>query len=420
MFNKPPLTRRRVAADRFCLTFACAVSVPIMASFLAPTLALADSQDTFYITADVTEQYDDNLFRLPSSVDLSPLIGRSSSTEFITTTSVMFNLNKAYSLQRFELQAGVSDYRYRNFSYLGFLAKPYKGVWHWSLTPSLTGKLLTERQQSATSFTDYRGYNKSNVVTSDRSRFDAELEVAAAWRLLGGVSTSKNESTEQDRDEDDSQSDSVEFGFAYRLPSGNSVSYVGRQARGEYINRPDPNAFNLIDNAFDETEHALSAKWVWSGKTELDARIAYLKREHDNYPIRDFDGLTGNANINWQITGSTQLRAGLSRQLASDQTFYSSYAQTDRLMLAPYWQIGQKTALSLRYEIARRDYEGAIVQTSYNGRRDTTRTATLAVDWNPMRDLTLNTSLRRDERESNVPGLEYVSNMVFVSARIAF
>lgn len=412
MSNKPHRTRRRVSAERFYLAFACVV--------LAPTPVLADSQDTFFITANVTEQYDDNLFRLPAGSDLQALIGRSSSSEFITNTSVMFNVNKAYSLQRFELQAGVSDYRYRNFTYLDFLAKPYKGVWYWSLTPSLSGKLLTERQQSATSFTDYRGYNKSNVVTSDRSRFDAELEVAAAWHLLGGVSTSRNESTEQDRDEDDSQSDSVEFGFAYRLPSGNSVSYVGRRARGEYVNRRDPNAFGLIDNAFDDTEHALSAKWVWSGKTEFDARLAYFKREHDHYTMRDFDGLTGDANVNWQISGNTRLRAGVSRQLASDQTFYSSYTQTDRLTLAPSWQIGKKTALSLRYDIARRDYEGAIVQTSYNGRRDTTRSATLAVDWNPLRDLTLNASLRRDERESNVPGLEYVSNMAFVSARIAF
>lgn len=50
-------------------------------------------------------------------------------------------------------------------------------------------------------------------------------------------------------------------------------------------------------------------------------------------------------------------RAGVSRQLASDPTFYSSYTQTDRLTLAPSWQIGKKTALSLRYDIARRDHE---------------------------------------------------------------
>lgn len=387
---------------------------------LVPAAALADTQDAFFITANVTGQYDDNLFRLPSGADPQTMIGRASASEYIASTSVMFNINKAYSLQRFELQAGIEDHSYRNFSYLDFLAKPYKGVWHWSMTPSLHGKLLTERSQSATSFSDYRGYAKANILTQDRSSLDAELDLGAAWHLLGGVSSSKSENAEPAQGENDSRSDSAELGLSYSFPSGNRVSYVGRRARGEYINRRDPVVFGMTDNAFEDREHALTAQWDLSGKTQVDARIAYFEREHAHYAARDFSGVTGSANINWPVTGKSYVRAGISRQLASDQTFYSSYTESNRFTFSPYWQISQKTALSLRYEITRRDYAGAIAQTIYNGRSDTTRTASIALDWSPVRDLTLNASLRRDERTSNIAGLDFESNICFITAQIAF
>lgn len=380
----------------------------------------ADTLDTFFITASVAEQYDDNLFRLPGDIDPQPLIGRSSASEYITTTSVMFNVNKAYSLQRFELQAGISDHRYRNFSYLGFLAKSYKGVWHWSLTPALHGNLLAERSQTGASFSDYRGYNKSNVVTQDRKRLDAELELGAAWHLLGGLTRSQTANAESPQGENDSRSDSAELGLSYSFPSGTRLRYIARTATGEYINRRDPVLFGMTDTGFADNEHTLSIERDLGGKTKLDARIAYFSRQHDHYAARDFDGITGGANINWLVTGQTQVRAGYSRQLASDQNFYSSYTETDRFFVAPRWQIGDKTALNLRYEIARRDYAGAIAQTSANGRSDTLRTAMIGIDWNPVRDLVLSASLQKDRRDSNLPGLDFDSNSCFVSAQISF
>lgn len=390
----------------------------VLAVFAQPVAG--DTLDTFYITAGVTRQHDDNLFRLPSGLDLKPYIGRSSSSEIITTTSVMLNINKAYSLQRFELQAGFNDYRYRNFSYLDFTARPYKAAWHWSMTPSLHGVLLTERIQSATSFTDYRGYNKSNTETQEHSRFNAEYDLNASWHLLGAVYQRTNENTEQTQGEDDSRTDSAEIGVRYSLPSGNSLRYLYRDGRGDYLNRRDPILFGLTDNGFDDREHALALNWRIGGKTTLDARLAWLEREHDHYAARDYDGTVGNLTLNWTATGKSFVRASVARELGSNQTFYSSYTETDRLSVMPYWQISGKTALRLQYDVAWRDYLGAIAQTSYNGRSDTVRTSLLALEWTPMRDVTLSVSGRRETRDSNRPGLGYESNVFMASGTLGF
>lgn len=396
------------------------VHTGVAALVLAAPYASGDTRDTFFITANVSQQHDDNLFRLPSDIDVKPLIGRSSASEDITTTSVMLNINKDYSLQRFELQAGFNDYRYRNFSYLDYTALPYKALWRWSVTPSVHGNLLTERTQTTSSFTDYNGYDKRNTATVENSRFDAELDVSASWHLLGGVYRRSSENSEQTRGEGDSITDSAEVGLSYSFPSGSSVRYILRSADGEYINRRDPIQFGLTDNGFTDREHALSVNWKVSGKTDIDARLAHFERTHDHFAVRDYDGTTGSVNLNWSVTGKSYLRVGLSRQLAGNQSFYSSYTRTNRLSVTPHWQISSKTALRLQYDLAHSDYLGAIAQTAQNGRCDTLRSALLAFDWTPMRDLTLSASVRKDTRDSNKAGLDYESKVFMFSANLGW
>ena len=88
--------------------------------------AWAQVQDTFKFNAAYSRQSDSNLFRLPAAANAAEQVG---------ITSLGFNFNKAYSLQRFELNLSLIDYQYQNFSYLSFAAQNYNAAWRWSLTP---------------------------------------------------------------------------------------------------------------------------------------------------------------------------------------------------------------------------------------------------------------------------------------------
>ena len=66
--------------------------------------AHADQDDTWNLTAGISTMHDSNLFRSPN---------RFASSDQITGTSVGLKLNKPVGLQRFVVDAGLTDYRYQ-------------------------------------------------------------------------------------------------------------------------------------------------------------------------------------------------------------------------------------------------------------------------------------------------------------------
>lgn len=157
-----------------------------------------------------------------------------------------------------------------------------------------------------------------------------------------------------------------------------------------------------------------------TGKTTIDTRVAHFERKHANYAARDYDGMIGNLNLNWEITGKTRLTASWAHELASFQSASSSYSTTDHITLSPYWQFSAKTGLRLRYDYARRDYRGAIAATPQNDRSDTLQTGVISLEWQPLRTLSVSTSLQNDRRTSNLPGLDYDAKIINLTAQIVF
>lgn len=384
----------------------CLAIAPLL---LSAADAMADADDTLNLTAAATRQHDDNLFRLPSNA--------SPKSENITVTSLALKVSKPYSLQRFELEASLIDYRYQNFSYLSFSATPYRAAWLWSVTPYLHGNLSMDHNEALNSFTDSTNRTIRNLNTRDNTRFDAVADLSGSWHVLGGVSQYTTRNSETVLGEGDNRVNRAETGLRHTFSSGSTLSYIARVGRGDYFNRLPLSA---APARFDESENEIRLLWALTGKTRIDARLAYLERTHDNKAGFDFDyaGVVGNLNANWNITGKSFMTATLARELASYQTINSTNTSTDRFTLSPYWQFNAKTALRGRYDYAQRDYQGTPWVLPASNRSDTLRTATIALDWQPLRSLTISSSLQKEQRTSNLPGLDYESTTVGVTAQL--
>jgi exopolysaccharide biosynthesis operon protein EpsL len=398
-----------------CIAFAALTPLLIFARH-----AMADADDTINLTLGSTVQHDSNLFRLSSSADPNAVLGKSSKSDQISISTVALKINKPYSLQPFELESSIVDSRYHTFNYLNFTARNYAAAWRWKLTPYAYGNLTATRKESLNSFTDYTGYNTRNLNTAENRRFDGVFEIDGVWRILGGVAQSDNTNSSLFNQVGDSRVNTADAGIRYAFPSGSSITYSSKTGRGEYINRPQPILAGLYDNRFDDRENELRLIWALTGKTSLDTRAAHLERKHANYSARDYGGNVGNVNLNWEITGKTRLTAGWARELSSYQASSSSYTSTDRLTVSPYWQFSAKTGLRLRYDYAQRDYRGAIANTAQNDRVDTQRVGMIALEWQPLRTLSVSTSLQSDKRASNIPGLDYDAKIASISAQITF
>ena len=303
---------------------------------LGAARAWADEFDTINFNGGVTVVNDSNLFRLSGTADPNVVLGKSSTADQIVVTSVGARLAKPYSLQRFELNASLVDYRYQSARFLNFAAFNYDAAWRWSLTPRLRGSLTADRSETLNSFVDFRAFVR-NVRTEENNRFNAEYEIDGVWRLIGGASQSKIQNAQLFVQQQDFKSTAAEFGAKYACPSGSFISGLARAQAGSYFKLPQPVAASLFDNRFDQTEYEARGYWLLSGKSSLDTRLAYFERKHPTFSQRNFSGVVGNTSFNWGISGKTRLITSVSRELASfvqSASFVqpsSSYTRNDRL-----------------------------------------------------------------------------------------
>ncbi len=373
--------------------------------------ALADQDDTFNVTPFVSWTHDNNLFR----------VNTGAVADDITTAGVTLNINKKYSLQRFEVEASYIDYRYRNYDYLNYNSTPYRAAWYWSVTPDLHGDLAFDQKTSLYNFADYRVDNRRNLNTTKNARFTAIYDYTPTWHLLGGVTNYDYSNTQFTQGEGNNRVGSAFGGLRFTPTDNTALTYRYTHGNGDYYNRPMPiPAPFYFDTGFDDQTNALELRWVPTGRTTVDARLAYFTRTHDHFDSRNYGGTVGNLNVNWNYTGDSLLTAIIARDLASYQTINDNYTQTDRFALMPTWQLTGKTVLRLRYDYAHRDYLGAPGIFAPSGRRDVLNIGMINVEWHPVRTATISATLQTERRNSNQSFNDYNDNTFTLNAQMTF
>lgn len=396
------------------------LATALTTSMTAPQANANETGDTFDVITGYSVRHESNLFRLPDGTDPETVTGKSSKSDDIGIATLGLRLDKRYSLQRFELEATLVNYRYRIHDYLDFTARNYAAAWRWQLTPAFQGNLTSSRSEALNSFNDYSNYGVRNVRTDQSHRFDGVFELDGAWRLLGGVARTERTNSETFLEESDTRIDTVEAGVRRDFVSGSSLGLVTRHGRGEYFNRPNLSPVTQFDNAFDQREQEIRANWPLSGKTTLQGRLGHVAREHEHFPARDYSGMVGNLSLALRATDKVLLTGTAGHELGAYQSNASSYASTNRLGLGASWRIGVKTTLRGQYDWARRDFRGAIVSTPDGDRTDTLHNAKLMLEWQPYRSLLLSAALEKEKRESNQSSFDFSNTAASVSAQFSF
>ena len=250
---------------------------------------------------------------------------------------------------------------------------------------------------------------------------NADYEFSGAWHLLAGVAQRETlaRSTLTALDTlyigDDYKSTSSRAGLRYDFASGSALSYNLQNSRGENLN-----INGLSGNSFRQTDNELRLRWVLSGKSTVSLNSAYINRRHDQFAQRDYSGVNSGINVNWSLTGQTALAAGWTRNLYSAQSANSNYVQSDRLSVGPAWQVSPKTLVRLSYAQTRDNYLGSPGAVQLPQRSDNTVSTTLSLDWQPVRYLTLSSSLQSARRSSNQALYDFASNMATLSIQLSY
>jgi exopolysaccharide biosynthesis operon protein EpsL len=396
-----------------------------MRFLIIPALAFASlqcwaQQDTpLVLNASYAVQTDSNLFRLPSGTDTQTLIGRSSAAEQIGAATLGLRFATTQSLQKFEFNASIVDYRYQNFDYLNFVATNYDAAWRWALTPQFTGSVTSERTETLNSFADFQGFRTRNQRTDTSHRFDSVYELQGPWRLLGGVEQTERSNEQALVAGGDYRFNSVNLGVRHDFGSGTTISLLGRTNSGVYLNQSVPNT-GLVDDNFRQSETEFRLHWVYSASALFDTYFTPLSRSHPTYSQRDFSGYNAGASLGWALSGKTRLNAQYSRQLDAYATGNSNYSQTDALRTGLQWSVGNKTTLAANYAVSKIEYLGSPTAVPTSQRKDTLNESSLSLTWEALRGLTVGTSASLSSRSSNQVGLDYESTGISLSAQYSY
>ncbi len=386
-----------------------------------PPIAHAEGTDVFTVNAAASLVQDSNLFRLPDDANLPALIGSNSASDQITITSLGIKADKAYSLQRFELDLSLANYRYQSFSYLNNTANNSSAAWRWSVTPRVRGNLTTDRKETLNDFADTSSFKQRNQRVILINRLDGGVELDGAWRVLAGAAETNYTNTQNQSADADSLTRAADISLQYVFASGSQWTYTVRTAKGNY-QRAASQTSGPIDDGFDQADNEVSARWMMGGRSVANLRVTAFERSHPLFSQRNFSGTNVSAGLLYQLTGKTSVNLGFSRALSSYQTNISNYTQTDRISIAPNWQISARTLLRLGYSNAQRSYLGspnALPQTVRQRTEQLTDTS-LSLEWQPQPQLTLSASVQDSRRSTNFASLDYQSMSSTVSATLSF
>lgn len=388
-------------------------------------IAWADAQDALNFSLGAAVDFEDNLFREPDS---TPGTGNFHNSDQVYTTNAGIKIDKPYSLQRFQLDAGIVDNRYQRNTFLDYTAFNYRAAWLWQLTPNISGVLSADQQQVLNSFSEFRDFNNQlntarSIQTNQSYVFKADALIGGAWHVLGGVSEQRSRNSVAFNAVGNYVQDGIELGVEYVAPSENSITLMHRESKGDYGRAAD--AVFQLDSGFDQSETEAILDWRLSGKSAINAHFGYVDRQYDHFSSRDYDGFTGRLAYTWMPADKLRIITSISRNLYSFQQDINSYYVADTFSIGPVWQVTAKTSLRLRYDYSKNDYFGAIVPTER--RKDNMQLFLLAADWKPRPTITISGTLQREARNSNFnnvtsPGgdLNYDANAATISAQLLF
>jgi exopolysaccharide biosynthesis operon protein EpsL len=382
-----------------------------------PAVAVQEHPVMALIGSSVT--WDSNVFHLPASVDPQARLRRPAKSDRVSTTYAGLRVDKPYAQQRFLLDLTGTAYRYDNFSFLDFNALRYQGTWQWHFTPRVSGTLAADRSEALVNYTDFQNPTLRNVRTVQNRLLSVDAWLFGGWHLLGAATQQAAKNSVSFVQLGSFRVTGGEGGVKYVAGSGSSVTFNLRSVTGHFTDRAaDP--VTLLDDGFRRSESELLATWSVTGKSTLDGRLARVDYHSSHFAERDFTGSAARLGYRWAPTARLSLNLAMSQDLQPWQDSFASYRVDRRLSLGPRWELGARTALAVTLEHAAFDFRNPVVPLAGPQRRDSLRSAQLALDWQLLRNVSVKASLQRNLYTSTDPAVPFNATVATLDASLMF
>jgi len=368
--------------------------------------------------ADETLTTDDNVFRIPNSVDPVPLIGYPARGDTYRTTSAGITADVPVSLQRFDLSATYNGSRYDRFHELDFDGYDLRGSWLWQVGRNLSGEVGFTDTHSLAPFAELLSVTPDHLTAREAFAKGTWL-FTPDWKLYAGADQLVQSNTDPAGLYNDVTVNSFEATLS-RLNGPND--WLGLDARFESGHFPngEPVGTELIDNGYDQYSGGLVLDWGAATPSHLLARADQVSRRYEELPQRDFDLTTVHVEYTWTPTDKLALTGIAQRDISPYEYIRSSIVLIKGLVLRPLWHVTPTLDLSADLEWVDRNYLADPLETLgiEPQRDDHVYTMSALLSYTPIRQLTVQLSAFHEQRTSNIALGGYLADVYWLKVRL--
>jgi hypothetical protein len=373
--------------------------------------------------------YDDNLFRLPSSLadylnkpGVPPIPRGLSYVDHLNTGSAGVDGHWVISQQSIDYGLEVDENRFVRNTDLNNTSGVAKATWNWSFASDLTGQLGANYSRSLAGFSDSFFFSR-DIINRQEYFANGRYQIGPRWAVYGSLDDSYTKNQGEGQQFNDLDLKTGKVGVELATSQANTVGAEYRFTHGRYPFQSGA-LFNgeVFDPDYNENSGVVLIKYAPTEKTTLNADAGYLQRNYpDNPGVGAFSGDIWHLKFLWQATDKTSLSVTGSRDLQAYLYAQSDYFVQQGVSASPVWMQTDKITWVAVVAWYKQDYiESSFSNIVAGPRRDTLSSEQGGIQYTPIRALVLTFDYRHELRRSNQTQFSYGDNLASAGVKFKF
>jgi hypothetical protein len=367
-------------------------ALPFVLTGLVAGLSCSAAQaqsSPYYIGLSLSVLHDSNLSRVR---DGQVLPAGASQADTVSTAALVAGLDQPLGRGRLFGSASLNTSNYANNQAYNNQGYALNLGLDWQTIERISGKVALASSRSVRA--DVRDRLDQVIVkknAENANQLDASISVGLVTALSAeaSVMTRDVRYSEVEADYREYKQNSASVGLRYRLGGATSVGLSVAQTNNNYPNLLTGQADRSDQRS--RTDVALSANWVPSGASSLNASLSQGKTSHDRFTERDFSATTGSLTWAWTPTGKVRLNTRLARDAGQDaERATTAFSRTtDSVRVRADYEATGKINTYLTAQAYRRTQSGSGVFVSGITGSDIGSSLTLGARWAALRSLSV-------------------------------
>jgi len=411
--QSPALSRTNIERQGQKITLA----VGILAFAMRAAAADGDGL-TLHLAERIT--HDDNLFRISGDKDPAAYIGAPSRADTYRTVSAGLDMEVPLARQRFQAGWLLNQDRHDRFTDLDFTGHDGRAIWLWQIDARVSGQIGFVETVALAPFTDIQA-RLPDVLKTRRSFYTASYAMTPRWSLQAARSRLEQRNGDPLRKASDVDIDDSELTISYATPAQNRAGLSAKEEKGYFPGRA-AGISGVLDNTYSQYSAGILVDWTLTGASRLDVRVDRVNRRYGQLPSRNFEGNTFRVAYEWRPTVKTRLEAIVQRDISAYEDIRSTFVLVRGTALQATFKATEKIEILGTYVHSTRKYLGDPGQGLGDSprRNDLLRSSGGKIVYRPTRAVSLQMSLQREVRASNISGADYRFAVISVEAGLAF